>query len=72
MVEPARPDVRPDAVVNGPPDALVALFAGQLPLGSGPAQSLVTGDFGAVQRVVAGPLNDRGDKQVRAADLAWP
>lgn len=53
-VEPSSPDVRPDAVVDGDPGALVALFAGQLDVGSSAAQALISGDVHAVERILGG------------------
>ncbi len=81
-VVPSSPDVRPDAVVNGDPDAMVALFAGRLDPASSAARALITGDLNAVVRVLgsqsAGPIAagqgtapESGRAQSLPA-LAWP
>jgi len=41
-------------VVAGDPGSLVALFAGQMPVDSAVRTHLITGDVGAVRRIVGG------------------
>jgi DNA-binding HxlR family transcriptional regulator len=54
LVTPSGPDVRPDAVVDGDPGALVALFAGQMPVDAASRAQLIAGDLAAVRRVIGG------------------
>ena len=53
-ITPSGPHDPPDAVVDGDPGALVALFAGQLPVSAAATAGLITGDIGAVRRVIGG------------------
>lgn len=51
----------PDAIVDGDPGALVALFTGQLPVPSAEAAGMITGDVDAVRRIIGGmPANGIG------------
>lgn len=51
----------PDAIVDGDPGALVALFTGQLPVSSAEAAGMITGDVDAVRRIIGGiPANGIG------------
>jgi len=54
LVAPSEPGTRPDAVVAGDPGALVALFAGQLPVDAAARAQLITGNLDAVRRIVGG------------------
>lgn len=53
-VTASSPAVLPDAVVEGDPGALVALFTGQLPVHAADASGMITGDVDAVRRVIGG------------------
>nr|BFE78383.1 hypothetical protein GCM10020093_009840 [Planobispora longispora] len=56
-VRPCAAGRRPDATITAPPQVLVALFAGQMPLPAARAQGLVVdGSAAALQRL----LPDRG------------
>ena len=60
-VTPSSPAAAPDAVVDGDPGALVALFTGQLDVSSTEAAGMITGDVRAVGRIVGGiPSNAIG------------
>ena len=54
LITPSSPDVRPDAVVAGDPGAMVALFAGQMPVDAASKAHLITGDLAAVRRIIGG------------------
>ena len=54
IVAPSDHEVQPDAVVNGDPGALVALFAGHLPVDAAFQAQLITGNLEAVRRVIGG------------------
>lgn len=53
-VTSSTPATTPDAVVDGDPGALVALFTGQLPVQAADAAGMITGDVDAVRRVIRG------------------
>ena len=53
-VTPSGSHDHPDAGVAGDPGSLVALFAGQMPVDSAVRAHLITGDLGAVRRIVGG------------------
>lgn len=53
-VTPSRSHDHPDAVVAGDPGALVALFAGHMPVNAAARAQLISGDTDAVRRVVGG------------------
>jgi DNA-binding HxlR family transcriptional regulator len=53
-VTPSGLHDRPDAVVAGDPGALVALFAGQMPVNAAVKAQFITGDVDAVRRIVGG------------------
>lgn len=60
-VASSSPSAVPDAVVDGDPGALVALFTGQLPVQAADAAGMITGDVDAVRRVIGGmPANAIG------------
>lgn len=54
LVMPSQSQNLPNAVVAGDPGALVALFAGQLPIDGANKANLIDGDVDAVRRVVGG------------------
>ncbi|WP_448810003.1 winged helix-turn-helix transcriptional regulator [Agromyces bauzanensis] len=57
-VAPSAPSVAPDAIVDGDPGDLVALFTGRLPIPAADAAGMITGNVDAVRRVVGGmPAN---------------
>ncbi len=54
QVAPSDPLAHPDAVVAGDPGAIVALFAGQLPVAAAVEAQLIVGDTSAVRRIIGG------------------
>jgi DNA-binding HxlR family transcriptional regulator len=53
-VAASLPTTKPTATVQGEPGALVALFAGSLPLDAALATGMIDGDVAAVRRVLGG------------------
>ncbi|MCU1505109.1 MAG: transcriptional regulator [Microbacteriaceae bacterium] len=54
QVAPSDPLAHPDAVVAGDPGAIVALFAGHLPVAAATEARLIVGDTSAVRRIIGG------------------
>lgn len=59
-VTASMPGNVPDAVVDGDPGALVALFTGHMPISTADAAGMITGDVDAVRRVVGGMPSEHG------------